>query len=169
MKHIVYNNGNGISVITPTEDGILEVNKIIESLEVEMTAIDFIIQKDVPRIIGGKLESWNPELWSFEDWAAYPMPDYKIVNKSDFPADRIFRNAWGYDLKEDIEKSKEIKKDMLRKEREPLLASLDVDYIKATEKGDDITAIVSEKQRLIDITKDVDGIATIEELKAFKI
>ena len=37
--------------------------------------------------------------------------EYKIVDESELPKDRQFRNAWGYDLKEDLAKSKEIWKD----------------------------------------------------------
>ena len=69
----------------------------------------------------------------------------------------------------DLDKAKLIKKDRLRDERKPLLESLDVDYIRALEVGADTTDIVSEKQRLRDITNLVDDCTTVEELKAIQV
>ena len=61
-------------------------------------------------------------------------------------------------------KAKEITKDRLRKERKPLLEEQDVAFQRALETGDDTSAIVEEKQRLRDITKEVDGMDKLEEL-----
>jgi len=65
-----------------------------------------------------------------------------------------------------ITKAKDITKDKLRAERKPLLEALDVEFIKAQEQGADTSAIVAEKQRLRDITNQVDNLNTVEELKA---
>jgi uncharacterized protein YdaT len=65
----------------------------------------------------------------------------------------------------DINKAKEITKDRLRAEREPLLAAQDVAFQRALESSADTSAIVAEKQRLRDITKLVDAKNTLEELK----
>jgi len=65
-----------------------------------------------------------------------------------------------------ITKAKDITKDRLRAERKPLLEVLDVEFIKAQEQGADTSAIVAEKQRLRDITNQVDNLNTVEELKA---
>ena len=67
-----------------------------------------------------------------------------------------------------FEKAKEITKARLRSEREPLLAAQDVAFQRALETGADTTAIVAEKQRLRDITKDVDTLTTLDELKIIK-
>ena len=64
-----------------------------------------------------------------------------------------------------IYKAKEITKNKLRQERKPLLEALDIEFIKAQEIGADTSAIVAEKQRLRDITKQVDTMSTVEELK----
>lgn len=64
-----------------------------------------------------------------------------------------------------IDKAKEITKNKLRQERKPLLEALDIEFIKAQEIGADTSAIVAEKQRLRDITKQVDTMSTVEELK----
>jgi len=68
----------------------------------------------------------------------------------------------------DINKAKDITKDRLRVEREPLLLAQDIAFQRALESNADTTAIVAEKQRLRDITKLVDTANTVEELKALE-
>jgi len=68
-----------------------------------------------------------------------------------------------------IDKAKDITKDKLRAERKPLLEALDVEFIKAQEQGADTSAIVAEKQRLRDITKTVDSMTTVEQLKGASV
>ena len=68
-----------------------------------------------------------------------------------------------------IDKAKDITKDRLRAEREPLLEEQDVLFQRALESGDDTTAIVAEKQRLRDITNQVDSMTTVEELKGVSL
>lgn len=68
-----------------------------------------------------------------------------------------------------IAKAKDITKDRLRAEREPLLATQDVAFQRALESSADTAAIVAEKQRLRDITKLVDVCSTVDELKVVKI
>jgi hypothetical protein len=68
----------------------------------------------------------------------------------------------------DINKAKDITKDRLRAEREPLLLAQDVAFQRALESNADTTAIVAEKQRLRDITTLVDTANTVEELKALE-
>jgi len=68
-----------------------------------------------------------------------------------------------------LTKAKEITKNRLRFERKPLLEAEDVKFMKAQESGADTSAIVAEKQRLRDITKDVDTCKTTDELKALSV
>jgi uncharacterized protein YdaT len=68
-----------------------------------------------------------------------------------------------------LDKAKEITKARLRTEREALLQAQDVAFQRALESGADTTAIVAEKQRLRDITKAVDTITTLDELKAITV
>jgi len=68
-----------------------------------------------------------------------------------------------------IAKAKDITKDRLRQEREPLLLAQDVAFQRALEINADTSAIVAEKQRLRDITKLVDTANTVEELKALEV
>jgi hypothetical protein len=65
----------------------------------------------------------------------------------------------------DINKAKDITKDRLRTERKPLLEAQDVAFQRALESNADTSAIVAEKQRLRDITNQVDTMTTVEELK----
>jgi len=68
-----------------------------------------------------------------------------------------------------INKAKDITKDRLRDEREPLLEAQDVAFQRALESGADTTEIVAEKQRLRDITNQVDNMTTVEELKGASV
>ena len=68
----------------------------------------------------------------------------------------------------DINKAKDITKDRLRVEREPLLLAQDVAFQRALESNADTSVIVAEKQRLRDITTLVDTANTVEELKALE-
>lgn len=62
--------------------------------------------------------------------------------------------------------AKEKTKRRLRGEREPLFQQQDILFMQAQESGADTTAIVTEKNRLRDITKSVDSCTTTDELKA---
>lgn len=66
----------------------------------------------------------------------------------------------------DFDKAKAITKDRLRAERTPLLAALDVAFQRALEANGDTSAIVAEKQRLRDITAQVDTCTTLDELRS---
>lgn len=65
-----------------------------------------------------------------------------------------------------LDKAKDITKERLRQERKPLLEAEDIKFMQAQESGADTTAIVAEKQRLRDITNQVDSCTTTDELKA---
>jgi len=69
----------------------------------------------------------------------------------------------------DITKAKVITKDRLRVDRKPLLEAQDILFMKAQEAGTSTSAIVTEKQRLRDITNQVDSMTTTDELKAAKV
>jgi hypothetical protein len=68
----------------------------------------------------------------------------------------------------DINKAKDITKNRLRQEREPLLLAQDIAFQRALEINADTSAIVAEKQRLRDITTLVDTANTVDELKALE-
>ena len=64
-----------------------------------------------------------------------------------------------------IDKAKEIKKDMLRVERQHLLAQLDIEVMKNITDSEKLAEIETEKQKLRDITLKVNELTTVEELK----
>jgi hypothetical protein len=69
----------------------------------------------------------------------------------------------------DITKAKVITKDRLRVDRTPLLEAQDILYMRAQEAGSDTSAIVTEKQRLRDITNQVDAMTTTDQLKGASV
>ena len=68
-----------------------------------------------------------------------------------------------------LSKAKEITKERLRRERKPLLEAQDILFMQAQESGADTSAIVTEKQRLRDITKLADAATTPDELKKIEV
>ena len=64
-----------------------------------------------------------------------------------------------------LTKAKVITKDRLRTDRKPLLEAQDILFMRAQEAGSDTSAIVIEKQRLRDITNQVDSMTTTDQLK----
>ena len=66
-------------------------------------------------------------------------------------------------------KARDITKDRLRAERTPLLQALDVEVMKNITDATKLAEIEVEKQRLRDITKVVDTLETVEELKAVSL
>ena len=66
-------------------------------------------------------------------------------------------------------KAQAITKDRLRADRKPLLEEQDILFSRALETGSSTTAIVTEKQRLRDITIQVDSMSTLDELKGASV
>ena len=111
---------------------------------------------------------------TMEELAAKVVPEnepYKIVEDSAVPTDRTFRDAWeNYEaISVSLTKAKEITKTRLREERKPLLEAQDVLFMKAQETSSDTTSIITEKQRLRDITASADSASTLDELKGLSV
>jgi len=66
-------------------------------------------------------------------------------------------------------KAQDITKDRLRDDRTPLLEAQDILFMRAQEAGSDTSAIVTEKQRLRDITNQVDSMTTLDQLKGASV
>ena len=62
--------------------------------------------------------------------------------------------------------AKTITKERLRNERKPLLETQDILFQRALEASASTTAIVAEKERLRDITDQVDALSSLDDLKA---
>ena len=100
---------------------------------------------------------------------------HRPITRADIPTDRYFRTAWidgGRAVGVDMPKARDVHRDQLRREREPLLDALDTEYLKADETGDIElkAAIADKKQALRDITADpaIEAATTPEELKAVR-
>lgn len=100
--------------------------------------------------------------------------DVRDAASLNVPSDRAFRGAWHFNgdaVEIDMVKAKETHKEVLRREREPMLAALDVAFMKALETGGDHVAIAAQKQALRDVTGDarIDAATTPDELKALTL
>lgn len=149
---IVYKTETGIAIITP-------------SAKVDF---DKVVEKDIPRLIDGSLTTWHPQLMTYEKYLTYPQAEYKIVEEHEIGGlDRAFRNAWNYDMKIDIPKAKEIWKEKLRRDREPLFIANDL-KIRDANIDKDTSALmtaIAERDRLRNITLLVDSCKTISAIK----
>ena len=142
MSKIIFDYEGNISVMTPSSEAL------------QIMTIEQIAEKDLP--VG--------------------VSTYSIVEDSVVPTDRSFRNSWvgvgigttGGTITEDMSKAKELHKTNIRRARVDKLASLDIEYQRATETSADTSAIVTKKQALRDAPA-ASGIATASnttELKA---
>lgn len=93
----------------------------------------------------------------------------RAITTADNLPDRYFRDAWEYDgpqaVKVNVEKAKEVQRNVWRKMREPKLKALDLEVMKAVERGDAKrrSKLADDKQALRDVTEtplpdDLDGI-----------
>mgnify|MGYP007100107892 CR=1 FL=1 len=102
----------------------------------------------------------SPAAPSFELAAWMRLPQDAInprwVDESEIPSDRAFRGALKHDLTYDMNKARGIHKEKLRTLRKPLLESLDQEYMRADEDGDNAkkAEIKARKQALRDVTAD---------------
>ena len=118
-----------------------------------------------------EIAKWHPD-----DQAK--VTGWEVLELEAVPTDRYFRNAWTHvatarnagHIAVDMDKAREIHRDVLRRQRAPLLASADVDYVKADEAEDVAkkAEIRAYKQALRDVPADprIDAAQTPEELKA---
>tara|TARA_R100000306_G_C4336978_1_gene123245 strand:+ start:53 stop:544 length:492 start_codon:yes stop_codon:yes gene_type:complete len=105
------------------------------------------------------------------------IPDgapYRIIDNSEVPSDRTFRNAWedtGSAVQVNLPKARVLHMNVIRAARNAELSAKDITFMRAVEAGDASAqaAVATEKQVLrdipatFDITTDVD---TPEKLKA---
>ena len=96
--------------------------------------------------------------------------EYIIIDNSELPSDQTFRDALEVNggIKLNAEKAKAIWKNKQREARKARLASLDIDFMRAVESGDQAkqSEIASKKQALRDVTlTEIPG-TTPEEIKS---
>lgn len=96
-----------------------------------------------------------------EEVIAREVPEgvsHAVINSEELP-DRYFREAWEYHgptgAKVNIEKAKEVQRNVWRRMREKKFAVLDLEVMKAVERGDAKrrNALADKKQALRDVTE----------------
>jgi|TARA_R110000787_G_scaffold282212_1_gene393969 hypothetical protein len=70
-------------------------------------------------------------------------------------------------IRHDIEKAKEIWRNKIRRARTPILADLDVKYMRALEDGSDVNIIVQNKEQLRNYPNkvEIEQATNVEQLK----
>lgn len=141
MKSILYERlDGGLSIVHPVYG-----NK--SDKETEQAFLERVRAKDVPA----------------------DASNVRVVDRATIPLDRTFRNAWTHNLTVDMAKAREIHRNKLRDMRAPKLVALDLEYMRADERGDTLEKqrIAARKQELRDVTADpaIEAARTPEELK----
>ena len=100
--------------------------------------------------------------------------DVRDTSTLSVPADRAFRSAWQFNgsaVEIDMDKAREVQREVIRRERTPRLEALDVAFMRALESGEAVAAITAEKDALRAVTEDprIDAVVTPEELKALTL
>jgi hypothetical protein len=177
MKVIVYTRADGGTCVCRPLEGARLVSAVV--IGEERRALD------APRPVDTVFRGWPVDgvsaVWAeTEDEfvariAAKDVPAdataVRVVDAAALPADRTFRDAWtlaANGIEHDMEKCRAIHRDRLRARRAPLLQKLDVDYMRALEKGQSTSAIVAKKQALRDAPAfaAIDSARTVDELVA---
>lgn len=111
------------------------------------------------------------------DRSVPPNTSHAVVEDDELPTDRTYRNAWelhadGRSIIHNMDKAREIHKDLMRRERAKLMPALDIEYQRADERGaagvSAKDSIASQKQALRDVTDipEIERASTVEELRA---
>lgn len=97
-----------------------------------------------------------------------------FINEDDIPEDMYFREAWMYRDEKiiiDLDKAREVHRNVLRVLRNPKLQALDIEFMKAVEQFDEEeqALIRVKKEELRNMTQDpgILNAQTPEELKLF--
>lgn len=179
MKKIIYSQPDGtVAVVTPCEGARLATS---------VTLNDGTVMESDAKPVGEFMRRW-PVDGATASWAeteaefvaritANDLPetatDVAIFDEADLPADRVFREAWrisGGAVTVHMPAAREIYRAQLRVSRTPLLAALDVAFMRALESGDAVkqAEIIAKKQALRAVTEDpaIDAAETPAQLKA---
>jgi len=111
----------------------------------------------------------NPEL-DIDYVRAKDTPEHSIIiDTDDITVSDYWFDAWELvdgTVVVNFERAQELTRTRLRAERTPLLAAQDILFQRVLESGADTTAIVTEKNRLRDITNLVNTASTLAELQS---
>jgi hypothetical protein len=105
-----------------------------------------------------------------------PQPvGFKLVDRSVFPADRTYRNAWkleGAKVVHDMPRARERHRELLRHESGNALMALEREWVPASHDKDNVALkrIGDEHKRLREFPNDprIEAATTIDELRAIK-
>lgn len=150
MKHLLISRADGGLSIMPLTGELLAL-------------LDVMLEEYV---VGPEIRQW--EGVALPEWL--PIKGWRVADESP-PADRTFRDTWvddGATIAHDMTKAREIWRDRMRDARAPLLAALDIEYMRALERGQATETIVGRKQGLRDAPADpaIEVASTPDELKA---
>lgn len=99
-----------------------------------------------------------------------PCVSWRIIDPSEIPNDRAFRDAWKDTgkMEVDMPRARDIHMARIRKARDAKLAATDIEMTRALEAGLDIKQLSAKRQALRDIpqTFDLSTAETPEQLKA---
>lgn len=177
MKVAVYTNKDGgLTVQIPANNVYVLLSDETKFVTIDGDVSDLLIDREVKSIESTFIVPAQYRKATSEEIFARDIPkgtDYRVVDSADLPQDRHFRQAWEHSdgaVSHNMDKCRELHKEHLRQKRAPLLAALDLEYMKADESGDaeKKSTISAKKQSLRDITKhpDISKAASPEELKA---
>jgi hypothetical protein len=107
---------------------------------------------------------WPPKIGTVVRWRRGTLVDFPTQHHD-------FRDAWRDDgtvISVDMPAARDIWRDKMRRARAPLLADLDVQFIRALEQGQPTGPITAQKQALRDVTADpaLEAAKTPDELRA---
>jgi hypothetical protein len=94
--------------------------------------------------------------------------DAQLMNIDALPKDNDFFDAWvlqNNQVTVAIDRARDLTKQRMRRQRQPLLLELDVAFQRALETNSDTIEIVAQKQKLRDLTKLVDSAQTLDDLR----
>lgn len=180
MKKIIFTRPDGgLSVVHPAEGARLAVSVTLADGTRLVASAPQPVDRYLRRWpVAGAIPEWAETEEAFvtriagKDVPADAM-GVRIVDENALPSDRGFRDAWSASdsgIVIDMSKAREIHKNHLRAMRQPLLEALDIDYIKAQERGDTVAmaSITTKKQVLRDVPADpaIQAATTPEQLKA---
>jgi hypothetical protein len=178
---VIYMQNNGVAaVMVPSECSRLALSvtllngETIRSVSGAQPVDTFLSRWPVD----GAVAEWaETELQWISRAAARSIPagiPFEIVPDSSIPTDRTFRDAWRLDgvngVQVDMPAAREIYRTRLREIRAPLLAALDIAFMRTLETGDtaERLSIIAKKEALRAVTEDpaIDAAETPEQLKA---
>lgn len=135
----------------------LEINNMIAINRVD-GGVSILTMTDEATSLDGEIEKWK---------TTYPNQyvSHRDLQPEDLPESREFRNAWADlsptpELNIDLVKARDLALVELRSERDKALQQTDTNYLIALSKGEGVSTLLAEKERLRNIT---------EPLKALEI